>query len=330
MADYTVSISASTTMMIRDLGGWIEFWFKTGSQTWNNQQQWAYSANGGSSGVREFRLLRGGFWQHFGSVFVQYDQDVSFTVYSSVSAFPTYTFTQHITRTTVPQAPTLVSVQALSATAFRVIFVGNYDGGSPVTAWEIGYGTSSNGPIYTIPSDGDTVIDEFVAGQRLYFWARGFNARGWSAWSNRLEGNTWMSPRPPGAPLISEKTQVSVRVQYLYAIDSNDNPTLERQIGYGTDPDDPTDFSSDLVDGSNYTLLEDLEPGGTYYIWGRSRNSVGWSAFSTRTTVILIAGARVLVSNEWKRAVPYVRVDGVWKVAQPWVKKAGIWQETII
>lgn len=329
MPDYTVQISPSTTMMIRDTGTWVEFWFKTGSQTWNNQQQWTYFANGNGAGNLSFRLLRGGDWQHFGSVHVSYEQDVSFTVYSGVSAFPTYTFTHQIIRSTVPQPPFLQSAQPISATAFRVIFFPTHDGGSPILGSEIGYGTSSTGPIYTIPADGDDVIDEFVPGQRLYFWARNRNARGWSAWSNRIEANTWMAPRVPGQPVVLDKTQVSMRVIYVFTIGSNDPPILERQIGYGTNPSGHTHIASSL-DGPNFNTLIDLEPGATYYLWARSRNSVGWSAWSVRAQTNLIAGARVLDGGVWKRAVPYVRVDGVWKVARPWVRNAGEWKETSV
>jgi hypothetical protein len=44
--------------------------------------------------------------------------------------------------------------------------------------------------------------------------------------------------------------------------------------------------------------------------------------------LVLIAGARVLVAGQWKRAVPYVKTDGTWKVAEPWVKNAGVWKKT--
>lgn len=329
MADYFLGIGGPNVMMIRDTGGWVEFWFKTGSQTWNNDQWWSWTAN--NTGARQkFRLLRGGNYQLFGSVYVTYDQNVSFTIEGAGLGWPTTTFTQHIQRSTVPAPPTMISATPISTTAIHVVFVGNYDGGSPVLEWQIGYGQSPNGPVYTIPSDGTTDVIGFTTGAHWYFWARGRNALGWSAWSNRIEASTWMSPRVPAAPVIFTKSQTSMTVIYIYAVGSNDPPILERQIGYGLDPDAPTDFASDLVDGETYNYLTDLVPGGTYYLWSRSRNAAGWSAWSIRTRVDLIAGARVLVGSQWKRAVPYVRVGGVWKVAEPWVKSAGTWKRTIV
>jgi hypothetical protein len=328
MVDYSVSISPSTTMLIRDTGSWVEFWFRTGAQTWNNQQQWTYFANNQGAGNLTYRLLRGGDWQKFGEVYVQYDQDVSFTVYDSGINFPTHTFTQHIQRSTVPEPPTLQSVLATSSTAFRVRFVGNNSGGTPVTNWEIGYSQTSSGPIYTIPSDGDDIISGFTEGSRWYFWARGKNAVGWSAWSNRLEANTWQAPRPPGKAIFSNILQTSVDVLYIFAEQTNLTPILEKELRYSTDPNGVLDIHTVTIVGGNIHITA-MDPGKMYYFWARARNTVGWSAWSVRSQVLLLAGARVLVGGEWKRAVPYVKDGGVWKVTEPWVKNAGEWKRII-
>lgn len=324
MVDYTVGIGGSSTMMIRDTGSDVEFWFRTGEYTWNNQQQWSYIANGKNSGVREFRLLRGGFWQKFGEVRVVYDQDVTFKIFGAGLGFPTYTFTQHINRTTVPPAPTVTSAVGTSSSQIRVIFHGNGSGGSPVLEWRIGYGTSSSGPLHDVVSDGDTVIGGFPSGQRNYFWARARNALGWSAWSNRREATTWRVPDAPNVVAFTQIKQTSVRTQFT---DRGNGGTavVERQLGYGLSSVAPTAYANH---SSGINVLSSLDPGKTYYFWARNRNSVGWGPWSARTQVTLIAGARVRDGNVWKRAVPYVRVNGVWKVARPWVKRSGVWKET--
>lgn len=329
MADYTEFIGGSTTMMIRDTGGWVEFWIQTGSQTWNNDQQYSYGANGSGSGIREFRMLRGGQWQFVASVYVSYDQDVSWTIYNAGLGFPTHTFTHHITRSTVPQAPTLRSVTPISSTAFRVVFTGNSNGGSPILEWQIGYGTSSNGPTATVGSSGTSDIGGFLSGQRIYFWARGRNARGWSGWSNRGEGVTWQVPAAPAAPAFTNVTQTSVSVAFPFATRLSDPPTLEKQFRYGRDP------TGAIIDGTINVdqpteALGNLTPGGTYYFWGRSRNSVGWGPWSAAYKLMLIAGARILVAGSWRRAVPYVNDEGTWKVAEPWIKDTGVWKKTAL
>lgn len=324
MTDYFLGIGGSSTMMIRDTGGWVEFWFQTGSLTWNNNQWWSYYANGTFS-RQQFRLLRGGAWQHFGSVYVTYDQDVQFTIEGAGLGWATTTFTQHIQRSTVPAPPTMLSVTPISSSALHVSFVGNYDGGSTVDQWQIGYGLSSNGPTSYVGSFGESDIGGFSSGQRVYFWARAHNAIGWSDWSNRGDGTTWTVPQAPGTPIINEKTQTSMQVQYNYVVNSNNPPTLERQLGYGLNSSAPTSFANDP---SGINTISGLVAGGTYYVWGRSRNSVGWGPWSGPTQVLLVAGAQVLVGSEWKRAVPYVKVGGVWKVAEPWVKIQGEWRRT--
>lgn len=330
MPDYTRFIGGSTTLMIRDTGGWVEFWIQTGSQTWNNDQQYSFGANGVGSGIREFRLLRGGYWQHIDSVWVGYDQTISFTIYGSGLGFPTYTFEQHIQRSTVPQPPTLRSVTPISTTAFHVYFTGNSDGGSPVIEWQIGYGSSGGGPTALVGwSDGTTDVGGFTSGQRVYFWARGRNARGWSGWSNRIEATTWQVPAAPGQAIFWNVTQTGVGVGYNFTSRSNDPPILEKQFRYGRDATGAViDGIVNINEPAEYIF--NLQPGGTYYFWARARNSVGWGPWSASTKLILIAGARVLVSGQWKRAVPYVNVGGVWKVAEPWIKNAGVWKKTLL
>lgn len=326
MTDYFLGIGGSSTMMIRDTGGWVEFWFRTGAQTWNNDQWWSYNANGVFS-RQKFRLLRGGQWQHFGSVYVTYDQNVQFTIEGAGLGWATTTFTQHIQRSTVPAPPTMLSVYPISSSAIHVNFIGNYDGGSPVVEWQIGYGLSPAGATAFVGSGGSTDIGGFLSGQRVYVWARGRNALGWSGWSNRGEATTWTVPAAPGTPIISDKTQTSMRVQYDFVANPNNPATEERQLGYGLSSSAPTHFANDP---SGINTVSGLQPGGTYYVWGRSRNAVGWGPWSVATQVLLIAGARVLVDSEWKRAVPYVKQGGVWKVAEPWMKHMGTWKRTSV
>lgn len=324
MADYTRQISGSTTLMIRDLGGWVEFWVKTGSSTWNNDQQWSFYANGGESGIRKARMVAGGGWQQFGSVYVSYNQSVRFTIYASGLGFPTYDFWQDISRSTVPQTPYMWDTIAISSSYIRVQFSGGYDGGSPILEWQVGYGGNGSYPEGFWASNGYSEIGPFAPGQRVYFWARGRNAIGWSDWSNRTDTATWRTPDSPNPVGFSDVTQTSVRTSFIDRYDGG-TAVVERQLGYGLDPNTPSSFAGDI---SGVNLLTNLDPGRTYYFWARNRNSVGWSSWSDRSQLNLIAGARVFDAGQWKRAVPYIKVAGVWRVARPWVRNAGVWKET--
>ena len=329
MTDYTVGISASTTLMIRDTGGWVEFWIKTGSSTWNNDQQYSFFANGAYSGILKFRLLRGGNWQHVNSVWVGYDQTVTFTIIGSGIGFPTYAFNQHIQRSTVPQPPIFTGFDPISDSAFRCSFVAGPDGGSPILEFQIGFGSSSNGPSSIVTAPGSpTDIGGFYSGQRIYAWVRARNALGWSDWSSRGEATTWQVPAAHTAATFYNVAQKSVGVSFPFTQRVGDPPNLEMEFKYGRD------ISGAVIDGTvtinePAEYLYNLDPGKVYYFWGRARNSVGWGPWPpSPSAVVLIAGARVLVTGTWKRAVPYVKSDGVWKVAEPWVRDAGVWKRT--
>jgi hypothetical protein len=324
MVDHVRSISASTSLMIRDLGGDVQFWIKTGSSTYNYDQGWSYGANGSNTPLLKFRLLQGGNWQHMGTVYVPYDQTIRFTVYGSGIGFPTYDFFQHIQRSTVPGPPHIWDTTPISSSQIRIQFSGSHDGGSPILEWQIGYGANPHAPEYYVGSDGSTDVGFLGSGSRVYFWARGRNAIGWSGWSNRTEGMPWRIPDPPSPVEVGQHTQVSIWTKIREGFNGGTG-ILERELSYGTDPVTP----QVVVSGTDIErTLTDLNPGRTYYFWSRVRNSVGWGPSSERVTTNLVAGAKVKQGNVWVRAVPYVRIDGTWRVARPWVRNAGGWKET--
>lgn len=326
MTDYTRDIGGSTTLMIRDTGSNVEFWIRTGSQTYNYQQPWNGRINNSELGNRTFRMLQGGQWQFIDAWRIDYDQEVRFTIVSSGLGFPTYNFTQSISRTSVPGAPNIYQTDAVSSSYIHVRFSDGYDGGSAIVERMLGYGTDPYTHQYEWNAPAaDEMVGPFSPGMKIYFWARTRNAIGWSPWSNRGEATTWRNPNAPRPVTFDNVTQMSVRTTFEDREDGG-SPIIERQVGYGLSSSTPTLFANDI---SGVNVLGNLDAGKTYYFWARSRNSIGWSEWSERSQVTLVAGARVLYGGVWKRAVPYVRVGGVWKVARPWVKTAGEWKESI-
>ena len=100
---------------------------------------------------------------------------------------------------TAPQAPLLSSV---TATTVDVAFYPNSDGGSAITAWQIGYGVSSTTPTTTVSAKSPQVLTGLTPGTTYYIFARAQNSVGWSAWSKPtmmitvagayiLVGSTW-------------------------------------------------------------------------------------------------------------------------------------------
>lgn len=323
MPDYLRDIGGSTTLMIRDTGSDVQFWVRTGPQTYNYQQPWNGRINNAELGPRTFRMITGGQWQYVDAWRIDYDQDVRFTIVNAGLGFPTYDFVQHISRTLPPGPPHIYAADAVSSTHIHVAFNDGHDGGSPILQRIIGYGTNP----YTHQFELDAPTKELTIGPwnpgtKVYFWARARNAVGWGEWSNRGEDTTFRNPNAPYPVTFTDVAQTSVRTKFE---DRSGGEVLERQIGYGQNASTPASFAND-ISGENF--LTGLDPGKVYYFWARTRNSVGWSAWSDRSQVTLIAGARVYVSGVWRRAVPYVRVAGVWRVARPWVKVAGAWKES--
>lgn len=100
---------------------------------------------------------------------------------------------------TAPQAPLLSSV---TATTVDVAFYPNSDGGSAITAWQIGWGTSSSAPTSSVSAKSPQVLSGLTPGTKYYIFARAQNSVGWSAWSKPtmmitvagayiLVGSTW-------------------------------------------------------------------------------------------------------------------------------------------
>lgn len=100
---------------------------------------------------------------------------------------------------TAPQAPLLSSI---TATSVDIAFYPTSDGGSTVTSWQIGWGTSSSSPTSTVSASSPQVLNGLTPGTTYYIFVRAQNSVGWSAWSKPtmmktvagayiLVGSTW-------------------------------------------------------------------------------------------------------------------------------------------
>lgn len=326
MTDWTKSTGSSGTMMIRDTGTYVEFWLKAASSTFNYDLPWRYRINNSTSSWREFSFQPSGDWQRLGRWNITYDQEVVFYLGDSNTnglGGPT-TFSHDIARATVPPKPGPFEIISVSNTSVYGDADGNGNGGATVDRWQVGYGTSSSSPqsYKDTSGNGTATITGLTPGRRYYFWFRGHNAKGWSAWSNRTYADTHDVPEKAINLTLTEPTQTTFQSRFSSGGDGG-SKILENQTGYGTDPNTPQSFVN-----TYQPLLTNLEPYTTYYVWGRQRNEYGWGPWSDRASIKTLAGAWVKVGNAWKPAIPYVKHDGVWKVAQPWARIGGLWKET--
>ncbi len=86
-------------------------------------------------------------------------------------------------------------------------------------------------------------------------------------------------PAAPSQPVLSSITSTSVFVTFTDG--SNGGAAIDsRQIGWGTSSTTPSSTMSS--DGSD--TISGLTPGTTYYVWARTHNAKGFSAWSVRST----------------------------------------------
>lgn len=93
-------------------------------------------------------------------------------------------------RATAPPKPSPIAVDNVDQTTARYRFSGNGDGGAAIIEWQIGFGLNASKPTHFLKSSGTSTVVGMAPGKTYYFWSRGRNSVGWSAWSNRLSAKT--------------------------------------------------------------------------------------------------------------------------------------------
>lgn len=226
----------------------------------------------------------------------------------------------------VPNPPSQVTFGNVADTSLMAYFNDPFiflDG--PITARQIGYGTNPVSVQHTVSSDKSTLITGLTVGTLYYFWARVANSEGYSAWSPRASVTTVNVPPAPGPLVVSEISQVSMKVVMA---ENGGGTILQRQIVRNTVNNIGGGTTTDYNNLAGITLTG-LLPATTYYLWSRTRNAAGWGPYSPLVVAKTIAGAYVKVGAVYKQAVPWVKDGGVWKKARPWSRVAGVWRETL-
>lgn len=195
MTDYLKNTGAGQ-MMIRDNGGTIEFWIRSGySSTYVGSPGFGWSGVVNGVGVGgNIANYSGDGWRQVAVYSVGYTQDVRFSIaYSGTSGFGGPTdFWQNIYRAptvTVPPAPSIVGygLDQETHTTMRYRFSSTGDGGSAILEWQAAFGTNGSdifgagNAMYS--SSGTSVFTGLKPGQYYAAWSRGRNAAGWGPWS---------------------------------------------------------------------------------------------------------------------------------------------------
>ncbi len=196
----------------------------------------------------------------------------------------------------------------------------------PILEWQLAWGTHPTAATDSgsLNLDGTGFVTGLVPGGTYYFWNRIRNADGWSKLSAVTQVTMKNVPDAPKAPMLLNRTQTEMSV-IIAPNDSNGAPITNYSLVYGLSP---TNSDNLVVHGTQSRfLLTNLDPGKTYYFWGKTTNVYGDSDWSARSAINLLAGAWVKQGATWKRAVPYVRVSGVWVLARPWLRGPSGWKE---
>lgn len=91
----------------------------------------------------------------------------------------------------VPDAPSAPLLSSVTATSVDVAFSPNGNGGSSITAYQIGWSTSSSGsPTSSVSASSPQVVEDLAPGTIYYFRVRARNSVGWSAWSSATSART--------------------------------------------------------------------------------------------------------------------------------------------
>lgn len=112
----------------------------------------------------------------------QFSARVTMTGFSGKLSVGTTTWTMDsINR--LPVAPSAPAYSDTRQTSTLVSFTPNSDGGTPITAYQLGYGLTSAADTSTISATSPQLVTGLLPARKYYFRVRAQNAVGWSAWS---------------------------------------------------------------------------------------------------------------------------------------------------
>lgn len=132
--------------------------------------------------------------------------------------------------------------------------------------------------------------------------------------------------RPPAAPTSKVPTNIGPTSMTFDIDDGSNNGASITGRYYQYSKLSNFSGASDIALPSSGTVTRnDLDPNTLYYWRGRTKNSAGYSPYSTARSATTLAAAWVKVSGVWKRAILFIKVSGTWKQVVLYGKKAGAW-----
>src|SRR6187549_2772529 len=111
-------------MMIRDIGGKIQFWLRAGSDTSNSSLPYGYTVNGSTDNTQHFNFTNSGDWQMLRQWTVAASQLVTFRLFDTgtVGLGGPDSLTVSIDRDTIPDPPSIPTASLISSTSMQIHF----------------------------------------------------------------------------------------------------------------------------------------------------------------------------------------------------------------
>ena len=210
--------------------------------------------------------------------------------------------------TFVPDAPTGLSAQTISATLVRLTWT---DGSSNETQWQIsrcaGAACTPTVVLATIPSTSATYDDSSaVVGQQYTYRVRALNIAGASTPSNDATASTEL-PAAPSA--LAATTQSATQIQLTWTNNATNATAVSIERCTGTDC---TNFAEVMTFGADIIVAVDaaVTLGNVYSYRIRASNAAGFSAYSaTATARTTVPAAPTTLAG---RAASATRIDLTW------------------
>lgn len=108
----------------------------------------------------------------------------------NVAGFSPWSARATVVTLRVPDAPSAPMITDITQVSMVATWIPNGTGGTPITSYQLGYGTSAVTPTTTVTAVSPKSVTGLSPGVKYYFWARAINSVGTGPWSASSNATT--------------------------------------------------------------------------------------------------------------------------------------------
>lgn len=214
-----------------------------------------------------------------------------------------------------PGAPNPVSIDQITETSFRYIFVGTTDGGGGISGWHVQYSTH---PAF---ADGGVIIDswgtswpsELTPGVQYYVRSRGYNPYGYSPWSNAMTVRTLT---PPAAPSPVSLAPGSMRVTWTPPASNLIVGVTGYDLQYANNDAFTNPVTLAVGGGASPYTVGNLTPGAQLRVRIRAKYPDTTGPWSQPSIVNVLGAVYASDGDEWEPAAAFTSNGSTLAAAQ--------------